>query len=218
VTAPPDLVIFDCDGVLVDSERIAVRVDARVLADLGWPMPEAEIVQRFVGRSDADFVADVEAHLGRPLAADWDAAYQQWYVDAFERDLVAVDGVVGALDALAAAGVPTCVASGGSHAKMRRTLGLTGLFDRFEGRIFSADEVPRGKPAPDLFLHAADRMGVAPARCAVVEDSAYGVAAARAAGMRALGYGGGVTPGDRLAGDGTVVFDDMRELPALLGL
>jgi len=218
VSAPPDLVIFDCDGVLVDSERIAVQVDARVLADLGWPMPEAEIVRRFVGRSDADFVADVEAHLGRSLGAGWDAAYQQWYVDAFERDLVAVDGVVGALEALAAAGVPTCVASGGGHAKMRRTLGLTGLFDRFEGRIFSADEVPHGKPAPDLFLHAADRMGVEPARCAVVEDSAYGVAAARAAGMRVLGFGGGVTPGDRLAGDGTVVFDDMRDLPALLGL
>src|SRR4051794_34530316 len=100
---------------------------------------------------------------------------------------------------------------------MRRTLGLTGLFDRFEGRIFSADDVARGKPAPDLFLHAADRMGAAPARCAVVEDSAYGVAAARAAGMRAYGYGGGVTPGERLA-VGTVVFTDMRELPVLLGL
>jgi HAD superfamily hydrolase (TIGR01509 family) len=200
VTAPPDLVIFDCDGVLVDSERIAVRVDARVLADLGWPMPEAEIVQRFVGRSDADFVADVEAHLGRALAADWDAAYQQWYVDAFERDLVAVDGVVGALDALAVAGVPTCVASGGSHVKMRRTLGLTGLFDRSDGRIFSADEVPRGKPAPDLFLHAADRMGADPARCVVLEDSPYGVEAGVSAGMRVLGYGSGLVAPDVLAG------------------
>ena len=218
MTALPDLVIFDCDGVLVDSERIAVQVDARVLADLGWPLSEAEIVHRFVGRSEDDFVADIEAHLGRVLADGWDAGYAQWYIEAFERDLVAVDGVVEALDALAAAGVPTCVASGGSHAKMRRTLGLTGLWDRFRGRIFSAEEVTRGKPEPDLFLHAAGRLGVAPERCAVVEDSVYGVRAAHAAGMAALGYGGGVTPGDRLAGQGTVVFDDMRELPTLLGL
>jgi HAD superfamily hydrolase (TIGR01509 family) len=218
VAALPDLVLFDCDGVLVDSERIAVQVDARVLADLGWQLSEAEIVHRFVGRSDDDFVADVEAHLGRALADGWDAAYQQWYVEAFEHDLVAVDGVVEALDALAAAGVPTCVASGGSHAKMRRTLGLTGLWGRFDGRIFSAEDVPRGKPEPDLFLHAAARMGAEPARCAVVEDSVYGVRAARAAGMRVLGYGGGVTPGDRLAGQGTGVFNDMRELPTLLGL
>lgn len=218
VTATPELVILDCDGVLVDSERIAVQVDALVLADLGWPLSEAEIVNRFVGRSHDDFVADVEVQLGRELVEGWDAGYRQWYVDAFERDLAAVDGVVEALDALIAAGVATCVASGGSHAKMRRTLGLTGLWGRFAGRIFSAEEVPRGKPAPDLFLHAAAQMGAEPGQCVVVEDSVFGVEAARAAGMRALGYGGGVTPGDRLAGDRTVVFQDMRALPTLLGL
>jgi HAD superfamily hydrolase (TIGR01509 family) len=125
-----------------------------------------------------------------------------------------VDGIVEALDRIR---TPTCVASSGSHEKMRYTLGKTGLYERFAGRIFSAAEVPRGKPAPDLFLHAAARMGVTPADCAVVEDSAVGVQAARAAGMPVFGYAGGVTPAARLEGPGTIVFRDMRELPGLLG-
>lgn len=100
---------------------------------------------------------------------------------------------------------------------MRHTLGLTGLYDLFDGRIFSATEVEHGKPAPDLFLHAAASIGVDPSRCVVVEDSRYGVEAARAAGMRALGFYGGLTPREWLEGPDTYVFDDMRELPALLG-
>ena len=112
--------------------------------------------------------------------------------------------------------LPTCVASSGTHDKMKFTLGLTGLYDRFRGRIFSATEVARGKPAPDLFLHAAERMGAAPHHCVVVEDSAHGVAAARAAGMRVLAYAGSVTPAAKLAGAGTTVFEHMRELPVLL--
>jgi beta-phosphoglucomutase-like phosphatase (HAD superfamily) len=112
--------------------------------------------------------------------------------------------------------LPTCVASSGSHDKMRHTLGRTGLYQRFEGRIFSAAEVAHGKPAPDLFLHAARQMGVEPARCVVVEDSQYGVQAARAAGMRAFGYSGGLTPAQWLEGHDTVVFEDMRKLPELL--
>ena len=125
-----------------------------------------------------------------------------------------MDGIIEALDRIP---TPTCVASSGSHEKMRYTLGKTGLYERFSGRIFSADEVSRGKPAPDLFLHAAARMGVAPADCAAVEDSAAGVQAARAAGMPVFGYAGGVTPAARLAGAGTIVFLDMRDLPGLLG-
>jgi beta-phosphoglucomutase-like phosphatase (HAD superfamily) len=109
------------------------------------------------------------------------------------------------------------VASSSSHERLRFTLGLTGLLERFDGRIFSAEDVRNGKPAPDLFLHAAASLGADPARCAVVEDSRYGVEAARAAGMRAFGYAGGLTPADRLAGPDTVVFDDMCELPGLLG-
>ncbi|MFF2013620.1 HAD family hydrolase [Streptomyces sp. NPDC058195] len=211
---PIELVIFDCDGVLVDSERIAVRVDAMVLAQLGWELTESEIVDRFVGRTTASMKQDIEARLGRGLPPTWEEETENLYREALLTDLKPVDGIADALDALAR--LPTCVASSGSHSKMRLTLGITGLFSHFEGRIFSATEVERGKPAPDLFLHAAQRMGVAPDRCVVVEDSQYGVRAARAAGMRAFGYSGGLTPGQWLEGPDTVVFDDMRALPALL--
>jgi HAD superfamily hydrolase (TIGR01509 family) len=207
-----ELVIFDCDGVLVDSERLAVRVEAEVFARLGWPLTEAEIVERFVGRSDEYMVGEIEAYLGRPLPDAWEQEFQPLYREAF-AELTPVDGVVEALDRLTTL---TCVASSGTHDKMRYTLGLTGLYERFDERIFSVTEVAHGKPAPDLFLYAAERMGVEPAACVVIEDSRYGVEAARAAGMRAFGYAGGLTPAGWLEGPGTVVFDDMRKLPALL--
>jgi HAD superfamily hydrolase (TIGR01509 family) len=208
-----DLVIFDCDGVLVDSERIAVRVDVEVFGRLGWTVTEADVIERFVGRSDADMVAEIEAQLGRRLEPGWDDEFVPLYRDALAAELEPVDGIVEALDAIA---TPTCVASSGPHERIRYTLGLTGLIDRFDGRIFSATDVPNGKPAPDLFLHAAAALGADPARCAVIEDSRYGVEAARAAGMRAFGYAGGLTPAERLSGPATTVFADMRELPALL--
>jgi HAD superfamily hydrolase (TIGR01509 family) len=213
VDGPFELVIFDCDGVLVDSERIAVRVEAELLAELGWPLSQAEIVERFMGRTTEYMDAAIEAQLGSRLPSDWKDRFQRRYREAFAAELVPVDGVLDALDQIA---VPTCVASSGSHDKLRFTLGHTGLYERFEGRIFSGYEVANGKPAPDLFLHAATRMRAGPARCAVVEDSLYGVLAARAAGMRVFGYAGGLTTADRLEGDGTVVFEDMRELPRLL--
>ena len=214
---PIGLVIFDCDGVLVDSEKLAVRVDREVLADLGWELSEREIVHRFVGRSAAHFRAEVEAHLGLQLPDDWEAPYQHLYDEVFERELEAVVGVVEALEHIGPA-LATCVASSGSYEKLDRTLGMTGLLPWFEGRIFSAVDVENGKPAPDLFLHAAVRMGVAPEACVVIEDSRFGVAAARAAGMRAFGYAGGITPWEWLEGEETTVFDDMARLPELLGL
>ena len=213
---PFELVILDCDGVLVDSEHLSMRVDTEVLAELGWLLTHEEVVERFMGRTHDFMVAEIEAYLGRSLDAGWEDGFQQRYRDAFAVHLKPVDGVVEALDALEASDTLTCVASSGGHEKMRFTLGLTGLWDRFDGRIFSATEVAHGKPAPDLFLHAAAAMGVEPAACAVVEDSRYGVEAARAAGMRAFAYGGGLTAPERLAGPGTVVFDDMRQLPRLL--
>lgn len=213
MTRPVRLVIFDCDGVLVDSERLAVRVDVRVLAELGWPMTEADVVERFMGRSDACMVSEIEAHLGRPLPANWDEPFHEWYRQAFEAELTPVPGIVEALDEITTA---TCVASSGTHERIRYTLGLTGLYPRFAGRIFSVEDVAHGKPAPDLFLHAAKGMAVPPTACAVIEDSRYGIEAARAAGMRAFGYAGGLTPRDRLDGPDTVVFDDMRDLPRLL--
>jgi HAD superfamily hydrolase (TIGR01509 family) len=208
-----ELVIFDCDGVLVDSERIAIRVEAEFLAELGWPLTEAEIVERFMGHTSEYMDEAIEAQLGSRLPQDWKVQFHRRYRDAFAAELVPVDGVLEVLDQLT---VPTCVASSGSHDKLRFTLGHTGLYERFEGRIFSGYEVARGKPAPDLFLHAAARMGAEPARCAVIEDSRPGVEAARAAGMATFGYAGGLTPSHRLEGEGTVVFTDMRELPRLL--
>lgn len=208
-----ELVIFDCDGVLVDSERLSVRVEAEYLAELGWPLTEAEIAERFMGRTAEYMDEAIEAHLGVRLPPDWKDQFQRRYLDAFVADLVPVDGVVEALDQIT---VSTCVASSGSHDKLRFTLGHTGLYERFEGRIFSGYEVANGKPAPDLFLHAAARMGADPARCAVVEDTLYGVMAARAAGMRTFGYAGGLSAPERLEGEATVVFEDMRALPRLL--
>src|SRR5690606_13138456 len=135
--APVELVIFDCDGVLVDSERLSVRVEARLITELGWPLTEQDVLERFVGRSDAHMKAEIEAALGRSVP-EWDEAYRTALHEAFHAELVAVEGVVEALDALDAAGLATCVASSGTHDKMAVTLGLTGLHDRFAGRIHSA--------------------------------------------------------------------------------
>ncbi|MBW1601945.1 HAD-IA family hydrolase [Streptomyces sp. JJ66] len=213
MAAPAELVIFDCDGTLVDSERLCVQVDVAITADLGCPFTEEEVIETFVGSSTEVYTAAVEQRLGRRLEPGWQDRYEHLYAEAFAAELVAVDGVVDALDALR---TPSCVASNGSHADIRRSLELTGLHERFAGRVFSAADVTRGKPEPDLFQHAARTLGVAPQRCAVVEDSAYGLAAAQAAGMRAFGYSGGLTPAARLQGHGAVLFEDMRELPALL--
>lgn len=210
---PIGLVIFDCDGVLVDSERIAVRVNIALGAELGWPLTEAEVIERFIGRSSMSIGEQIAARLGQRVAAIWADRFDLAHREAVDAGLTAVDGINDALDEITQL---TCVASSGTHEKMRHTLVRTGLYPRFEGRIFSATEVAHGKPAPDLFLHAAATMGVPPGACVVVEDSQYGVQAARAAGMRCFGYAGGLTPAHRLEGPDTVVFDDMRKLPALL--
>ena len=211
-----DLVIFDCDGVLVDTERLTVVVEARLLTELGWPHTEKEVVARFMGRSLESQLAELEAHLGPEKTRQFDEQSTAEIHEAFERDLVAVPGVKDVMASLARRGVATCVASSGSHAKMRKTLGLTGLYPDVEGRIFSAAEVERGKPAPDLFLHAAAAMAASPGRTAVIEDSTYGVRAAVAAGMTAYGFGGGLSPGGSLAAAGAIVFHEMPELVGLL--
>jgi HAD superfamily hydrolase (TIGR01509 family) len=199
------LVIFDCDGVLVDSEVLSNEALRLALADLGVELTLKQTMDEFMGRSRVHMLARTRELTGATVPAEFGERYDALRDAAFRSaPLRAIDGVVEALDAIEAAGLTTCVASSGDHAKMRFTLGMTGLYDRFAGRIFSATEVQHGKPAPDLFLHAAERMGAAEA--VVVEDAPAGVAAARAAGMRAFGY--------RVAGD--VMFDDMRDLPGLL--
>jgi HAD superfamily hydrolase (TIGR01509 family) len=209
------LVLFDCDGVLVDSERLVVDIDVAAVTAAGWPVTREQVVETFVGRSDADVVALIEAQLGHALPADWDAHWDAEYRRVLDEQLEPVPGVRAAVEEVVARGRRTCVASSGSHDKMRRTLGRTGLWELFEGRIFSATEVAHGKPAPDLFLHAAARMRVDPGRCVVVEDSRYGVAAARSAGMRVVGFAGGITPEQHLA-DADVVITDMAVLPGTL--
>lgn len=203
------LVILDCDGVLVDSEVIAIAVDQLVLADLGWSLSLNEIIDRFVGGSHAYFVEVVEEHLGRKLPDEWEGAYQHLYREALSSDLRLVKGIVEALDTI---DLPMCVASNGSHSKMEFTLRQVNLWSRFEGRIFSAEDVPLGKPAPDLFLHAALILGYEPSNCIVVEDSPIGVQAALAAKMKTIAYAGGITTASRLVGEGVVVINRMNQL------
>ncbi|MFI0975482.1 HAD family hydrolase [Streptomyces sp. NPDC021093] len=219
IESPIELVIFDCDGVLVDSERICVKVDARITAELGCAFTEAEIIEKFVGSSDEVYTAAVAERLGRTLEEGWRLPYEHLYEEAFAAELTAVDGIGEILDRLTRSATPFCVASNGRHQDIRRSFGLTSLARHFtDDRIFSATDVPRGKPAPDLFLHAARSLGVAPERCVVVEDSPYGVQAARAAGMRVLGYCGGLSRAARLEEAGAVVFDDMSALQGLLDI
>jgi HAD superfamily hydrolase (TIGR01509 family) len=199
--------------VLVDSERISTRIDVEVLTELGWPITQDEVIERFVGKTDAAMRQEVEEYVGRPLLADWEG-FASRYADAFAAELQPVDGVVDALDRI---DLPTCVASSGTPESIETKLRLTGLWERFKGRIFSAADVEQGKPAPDLFLLAAGRMAAEPAACAVIEDSPFGVQAAHAAGMRSFGYAGGIMSAERLR-SADVVFEDMRALPRLLGL
>ena len=212
-----DLIIFDCDGILVDSEPIALRLNALMLAELGWHLSDDEIIERFVGRSMKSNIATVEAHLGHPVPPDWPDRFQAKIRAAHDAELTAITGITEALAVIAESPHPICVASSGLPERIRHSLELVGLYEYFEGRLFSAVEVTRGKPAPDLFLHAAARMGVRPERCVVVEDSQYGVEAARAAGMHVYAYAGGVTPAAWLEGPDTTIFTDMRKLPELLG-
>ena len=207
------LVIFDCDGVLVDSERLVIDIDVAAVTAAGWPMTREQAIEAFVGRSNADVIAMIESQVGHPLPSDWDAAWEADYRRVFDELLEPVPGVRAAVEQVMDQGRRTCVASSGSHDKMRRTLGRTGLWDLFEGRIHSATEVEHGKPAPDLFLHAARECGAEPERCVVVEDAPAGVQAGLAAGMTVLGYAGLTRP-EQL--DGARVFGSMAELPALI--
>ncbi|KES07868.1 hydrolase [Streptomyces toyocaensis] len=210
-----DLVIFDNDGVLVDSEPISNRLLAAYLTELGHPTSYEDSIRDYMGSAMHRVHDLVEERTGRRLPADFDEVFHRRVFAAFEQELKPVVGAMVVLEKLAADGVPYCVASSGNHERIRvghRTTGLERWFD--DERIFSSQDVGRGKPAPDLFLYAAERMGVAPERCVVVEDSPLGVRAAVAAGMDVYGFTA-MTPAERLGG-ATRLFDDMRELGSLL--
>ncbi|MEV7859854.1 HAD family hydrolase [Streptomyces hirsutus] len=209
-----DLVIFDNDGVLVDSEPISNRLLAGYLTELGHPTSYEDSIRDYMGSAMHRVHDLVEERTGQRLPDDFDAVFHARVFAAFERELKPVAGAADVLEVLAAEGVPYCVASSGSHERIRvghRATGLDRWFD--DERIFSSQDVGRGKPAPDLFLYAAERMGVAPARCVVVEDSPLGVQAAVAAGMDVYGFAS-MTPAEKLAGV-TRLFADLRELPEL---
>jgi len=214
----PQLVIFDSDGVLVDSEPIASRILAEALTELGFPLTPEQAIERYTGIAMSAVLARIEAEWGRPLPDDFRATLRERDFSAFRAQLQPVPGVREMLEQLRHA---RCVASSGTPEKLRVTLGVTGLLPCFEPHIFSAEMVSRGKPAPDLFLFAARQMGFRPENCTVVEDSVAGIRAACAAGMRAVGFAGGGHAGPGYAemlrhAGAESVFARMTELAAFL--
>jgi HAD superfamily hydrolase (TIGR01509 family) len=209
-----DLVIFDCDGVLVDSEIVSFEAEAEALSEIGIRVPLDELVGRFVGLSSTSAFAILEKEYGIKLPPDFAARCRQRVLDAFDSKLRPIPGVDLLLEGLAHR---RCVASSSEPARIRHSLTLAGILHHFDPHIFSAAHVKNGKPAPDLFLYAAVQMGVAAERCIVIEDSVPGVTGARAAGMTVLGFTGGGHcrdgHGDRLCAAGAAeVFGTMDEL------
>ncbi|MGY8665854.1 HAD family hydrolase [Bradyrhizobium sp. UFLA05-109] len=215
---PVDLIIFDCDGVLVDSEVISCRAHADVLTRHGYPITPEQVLVRFLGVSERDARLMVEQEIGRKLPDDLEQQVTAATLRFYASDLLPITDVAAAIGAI---DLPKCVASSGTPEKIRHGLSCAGLYDMLAPHIFSASQVARGKPAPDLFLFAAEQMKAAPERCLVIEDSVPGVTGAYAAGMTVLGFHGGshCPPGhaDRLRAAGTrLTFDDMRQLPELV--
>lgn len=213
-----DLVIFDCDGVLVDSEVLSCRVHSEVLTRHGYAITVEQVHDRFLGRSAREARFEVETELGRALPEAYTAELKATIDRVFGESLQPVPYIE---EALAGLSQRICVASSGTPTRIRSSLTSTGLIERFGENLFSAMQVERGKPAPDLFLFAAAQMQVPPARCIVVEDSIPGVAGGLAAGMKVLGYHGGghCRPGyaETLRAVGAAAtFGDMRELPGMI--
>lgn len=212
----PDLVIFDCDGVLVDTESVSNTAISRNLARYGLHIPPSECITLFVGGTMQSVMQEA-LRMGAPLPGDWlDEIYAEMFA-ALAQGVAVIDGVFDILDQLDQQGIATCVASNGPDAKMDVTLTPSGLHDRFAGRIFSAHSHGKPKPEPDLLLVAAEHLGAAPERCVMIDDSPSGVISAVAAGMRAIGYDERDDPG-RLSRHGAEVITSMRALPELLGL
>jgi HAD superfamily hydrolase (TIGR01509 family) len=214
VIARFELVIFDCDGVLVDSEPTINRAHAQVLTDCGYPITEQKLVEHFCGMSDPEMIDIIEREWGRALPVSYAERVGEMIDNGFRQSLTSVEGVAEVLDWLQ---LPVCVASSSAPEQIRRKLELTGLLEYFGENLFSATMVARGKPSPDLFLYAAQRLATAPDRCLVIEDSPAGIDAALSAGMTPIGFCGGSHCGPehaaRLQAQGAVlVIVDMRQL------
>ncbi len=212
----PSAVLFDCDGVVVDSEGIAFSLLGQELADAGLPLDTAGMERLFLGGTVAGLYEKARG-LGADLPADWvDGFYQRLYAK-LRQGVPLVPGITAVVARLSAAGIPMAIGSNGSDEKMAITLGQhPAIRDAFAGHLYSGQTLGCPKPAPDLYLHAARQLGVDPARAVVIEDSATGARAARAAGMRCFGYA--PHGGDALAEQGAILFGDMADLPGLLGL
>ncbi len=215
---PIELVIFDCDGVLVDSEVISCRAHADTLTRHGYPITSDQVLQRFLGVSDREARLAIEGEMGRKLPDDFEAQMKQAALRLYDDHLRLIPFVA---ETVAALHFPKCVASSGTPEKICRGLTRAGLYEVLAPHIFSAVQVKRGKPAPDLFLFAAEQMKVSPERCIVVEDSIPGITGARAAGMTVLGFHGGSHclegyASKLRAGGAHDTFDDMRQLPGLI--
>jgi len=212
---PFDLIIFDCDGVLVDSEPIANRVLTDRLESIGLSMPEEEVMKRFVGRTRDGCLTLAAELLGRPLPPDFASSWDAALFEALRNEVRAIDGVI---DLVGKLRLPFCVASNGTRERLRLTLEAAGLLPHFDGRIYCAADVARPKPAPDLFLHAARQMGTPPSRTAVIEDTPTGARAGVAAGMTVFGFAGGTSSTrTALEAEGAKVFESMAALAPLIG-
>ncbi|HEY6643271.1 HAD-IA family hydrolase [Povalibacter sp.] len=208
-----ELLVLDCDGVLVDSERLAHEVLVQLLAEVDIQLTTEAAFDTFLGRSTAQCVDILNAMLGRDVGVDMMRSFRQRLREAFETGLRALPNIEAALDEIR---LPWCVASSGEIEKMRLSLGLTGLLPRFEGRLVSVTEVAHPKPAPDVYLLAAHRFGADARACVAVEDSPTGVAAAVAAGMTVVGYAGHTPAAKLMAAGAHQVIADMARLPALI--
>ncbi len=220
VPAMVDLVIFDCDGVLIDSEVISANMLIAELAGYGVPLDMAFVSRHFLGRSYPTVLREVRERFGVTLPDQFEANYRARLLAAFQRDLRIMPGVAAAIAALR---VPYCLATSSSPERLLHSLGLVGLSDTFAGRSFTASRVAHGKPAPDLFLLAASEMGAAPARCLVIEDSLTGIRAGLAAGMQVWQFTGGshmkgldlIPPADATPHRS---FADFADLPRLMSI
>ena len=213
-----DAVIFDCDGVLADSEGISTRVLAEMVQLLGCPLSVQEVRRRFTGVPMAEVVKTLQAKLGHDLPTIWHSQFHARRAEAFRRELRAVPGVQALLQALAAAAVPVAVASGADRDKVLTNLKIIGLDRHFGAQVFTGSDVAHSKPAPDVYLLAAKSLGVDPSRCAVVEDSATGVRAGVAAGMTVFGYAAATAADELRAAGAFAVAESMPRVAELLGV
>ena len=210
------LVIFDCDGVLVDSEAIGNRFISEALTLAGIPISAEGALSKFLGGKLTQIKEDAEKQLGFSLPANWvDEIYKKQFSE-FRKKLKSISGIEDVLDVLERMNIPVCVGSNGPLNKMEVSLGVTKLKDRFLGRIFSADQVEKPKPAPDLYLYCAEQMGVLPQDCLVIEDSPRGASAGVTAGMTVFGYTGGEDAAALNKVGCTEFFGSMQEIAAFL--